>query len=447
MTRPMTPLRLAALFLVLWLPAALSARAFAASPPARDFDVLGYKATLVPDMPTASITGVESIELVVTAHQATHLRFDTGALAVDAVEWRARPLRFSVADKQLVVTLPAPVKRGQRLRLALRYRGAPKHGLEFHADAAQLYTIFSTSQWLVVVDAPDERATLDLTVVLPGDYRMTGNGSLRSKSRTRDGRIAHRWKLREPAPSFAYGFAAGRFDEVEANAREVESRTLSRTLSDAQARQLFAGTGDMLAFFGERSGIAYRGRYDQVLVTDTIGQEAAGFALLSEEYGRALLAGEATEELIAHEAAHQWWGIRTTCRSWGEFWLNEGFANFMAAAYMQHAHGEAAYLASVERWKARLDKLRAEGKDHALVFDRWDKPTRDDRAVVYQKGAYVLHLLRREMGEAAFWKGIRDYSREYSGRSVTTADFQEAMERSSGRDLDGFFGDWVTGVR
>ena len=173
----------------------------------------------------------------------------------------------------------------------------------------------------------------------------------------------------------------------------------------------------------------YRGKYDQVLVTETIGQEVASFALLSEAYGRSTLAGETTEDLIAHEIAHQWWGISTTCRSWGEFWLNEGMANFMAAAWMQHKHGDDEYLAAVNRWRTRLDKLKADGKDHALVYERWDKPTRDDRAVVYQKGAYVLHLLRQEIGEVAFWNGIRRYSQAFSNRSVSTRDFQRAMER------------------
>ena len=139
-------------------------------------------------------------------------------------------------------------------------------------------------------------------------------------------------------------------------------------------------------------------------------------------------------------------GIGTTCSTWGEFWLNEGFATFMAAAYMQHQHGEAEYLAAVDRWRARLAKLTAEGKDHALVYARWDKPTRDDRAVVYQKGAYVLHLLREEMGEAAFWNGIREYSQRFANRSVTTGDFQDAMERASGRSLEDFFRRWVAGI-
>ena len=118
-------------------------------------------------------------------------------------------------------------------------------------------------------------------------------------------------------------------------------------------------------------------------------------------------------------------------------------ANFMTAAYLQHAQGEAAYQAQVQGWRTRLEALRAKGADHALVYANWDAPTGDDRAVVYRKGAYVLHLLRGELGEAVFWRGLRDYTRTYDGRSVVTADFQRAMEKAAGRSLQPFFDEWV----
>lgn len=118
----------------------------------------------------------------------------------------------------------------------------------------------------------------------------------------------------------------------------------------------------------------------------------------------------------------------------------------MTAAWLQHAQGEAAYQRQVAGWRARLDRLRAKGTDHALVYAAWDAPSADDRAVVYQKGAYVLHLLREELGEAVFWQGLRSYTRDHDGRAVVTADFQRAMEQAAGRPLDDFFQAWVYGT-
>lgn len=426
--------------------AALSfgASAHAASTQPRVFDVIGYTAYLTPDLTAGTVTGVESIELTITANGAAQLEFDVGGLVIDEVNMRGKAVFFSVANKKLTITLPVPARSGKRLKVTVRYHGSPRHGLEFHPEAAQLYTVFSTSEWLVTIDVPEERASLDLSVVLPVGYRAIGNGPMLSRRKTGPDKIVYRWLQREPVPSFAYGFVAGKLNHLESTANGIRLGFLTRTLTDEQTLRLFANSSDMLAFFAERSGVAYSGKYDQALVTETIGQEAAGYALLSEAYGRSTLAGTDSEELIAHEIAHQWWGIGTTCRTWREFWLNEGFATFMAAAYIQHRFGDAQYAVAVDRWKTRLDKLQAEGKDHALVYEHWDKPSRDDRAVVYQKGAYVLHLLRQDLGEAAFWKGIRAYSRQFANTSVTTIDFKGAMERSSGRSLDEFFSRWVT---
>lgn len=436
----------AAAALVLLTALSFEASAISATTQARGFDVHGYAAQLHPDVTARTLTGTQTIDLTITAPVATQLQFDVGGLVIDAVTMRGQAVSFSVSNKKLIIALPNPVKKGKRLKLAVRYHGSPRHGLQFHPEASQIYTVFSTSEWLVTVDAPDERAALDLSVVLPAGYRAIGNGPIVSKKKTGVDQVVYRWRQRKPVPSFSYGFAAGKFNEIESTSNGFRLRFLSRTLTDEQAHRLLANTGDMIAFFGERSGVPYSGKYDQALVTETIGQEAASFALLSEAYGQSTLAGTSTEELIAHEVAHQWWGIGTTCRSWGDFWLNEGFATFMAAAYVQHRYGDAQYVSAVNRWRARLDKLKADGKDHELVYERWDKPSRDDRAVVYQKGAYVLHLLRQELGDAAFWKGIREYSRQFANTSVVTSDFKGAMERSSGRSLDDFFSRWVTGT-
>ena len=93
--------------------------------------------------------------------------------------------------------------------------------------------------------------------------------------------------------------------------------------------------------------------------------------------------------------------------------------------------------------RTRYEKIRDAGHDRSLVFPDWDHPTADDRAIVYQKGAYVLHELRELLGDTAFWSGMRRYTTTHFGRSVTTSDFQHSMEASSGRDLHQFFAKWI----
>jgi len=411
----------------------------------RGFDVTQYTARIDPDLASATLRGSEKIRVDIHSAQLHGLTFDAGDLVIDEVLDEGEKLPFQKAGKQLKILLPMSMAVGRHLDLRIRYHGAPHSGLEFHPEAGEIYTIFSTSEWLVCLDAPDERATLDLSVALPATSNAIGNGRLVSKSKLNRDLELYRWRQDVPVPSFVYGFAAGPFHEVAVHAGGVDLRFLSTELDSGQLQKLFVDTGDMLTFFGSRSGISYQGTYQQALVAKTIGQELAGFALLSEEYGHKTLEIPRGETLIAHEAAHQWWGIMLTCRSWSDFWLNEGFANFMAAAYVQHRFGEPAYQRIIGRWHSRVELLVTSGTDHPLVYREWKSPSDDDRAVVYVKGAYVLHLLRIEMGETEFWNGIRAYTTTYQGRSVTTADFEQAMQRASKKNLDVFFNKWIDG--
>jgi aminopeptidase N len=123
--------------------------------------------------------------------------------------------------------------------------------------------------------------------------------------------------------------------------------------------------------------------------------------------------------------------------------LNERFATFMAAAYMEHRFARDQYLRIVNGWRSRYDVIRSAGHDRSLVFPEWSRPTADDRALVYQKGALVLHLLREKLGEQLFWAGLREYTAAHDGSSVTSPEFQRTMERSTRMDLSGFFNTWV----
>ncbi len=382
-----------------------------------------------------------------TGRDTTTLEFDAGDLAIDSVRGKGTALQFSKQNKLLNIKLPTPARAGTHEHIAIDYHGSPRHGFEFHPEQGEMYTLFATSQWMICNCTPGDRATLDLSVALPSGLKAIGGVKALPTKTLADGRELHRWHLEKPVPPFTYGFAAGHYVEAITHTHGVTLNYLATHFNQDELRRIFADTADMLQFFGKRAGVPYRGQYSQVLVAKTVGQEKTGFALMSEGYGKHVL-GSAThsEGLIAHELAHQWWGIGLTCRSWGHFWLNEGFATFMAAAYLQHRRGNGIYREHVDYWKRRLAKLRAAGKDHALVYEDWTHPTSADRAVVYQKGAYVLARLRKKLGDEAFWRGIRAYTRQYFGQSVTTVDFEAAMEQATGRDLSAFFTRWVYGA-
>ena len=144
-----------------------------------------------------------------------------------------------------------------------------------------------------------------------------------------------------------------------------------------------------------------------------------------------------------HELAHQWWGNLVTCATWRDFWLNEGITTFMTAAWKEHRYGRAAYIAELDVARARLAKASELGFDKPLAWNGQYPSLGTRRAIQYSKGALFMDHLRRELGERAFWSGLRKFTRDHAGGTVTSIDLQRAMERSSRRDLSALFATWV----
>ncbi|PYV14120.1 MAG: aminopeptidase [Acidobacteria bacterium] len=408
------------------------------------FDVLHYNAQIEPGIASRTVKGKVLIRFVSQTNDLATVGFDCGELTIETVRENGAPQQFSTRERRCNIALSRPAQLGETREIEIAYHGEPRRGIRFFPDQAQVYTVFATSQWLVCVDAPDDKATLSLNVILPTNLTAVANGRLVSKRELPDKRVAHRWEQNTPIPTYIFGFAAGPFRTVTEKKGRVEFRYLATHFSEDELRRIFHDTADMLEFYEDRAGVRYAGAtYTQVLAAGNTEQEMSGFTALHEPYGKQVLANGRDLWLGAHEFSHQWWGNMVTCRDWNHFWLNEGMANFMTAAYIEHRFGRAEYLREIESYRANYEKVRQAGKDKALVFPDWLHPTAEDRRLVYDKGAYVLHLLREELGEQAFWKGMRSYTRAYFGKSVVTADLQAAMEQASGKSLQGFFSRWV----
>ncbi|HEX6890866.1 MAG TPA: M1 family aminopeptidase, partial [Chryseolinea sp.] len=226
----------------------------------------------------------------------------------------------------------------------------------------------------------------------------------------------------------------------------LELRYLSSSYSSTELSQIFTETKSMIQFFEERSGVSYPGRsYTQVLGEGNVSQEMAGFTVIRLNYGKQVLSNSSDINLAAHELAHQWWGNSVTCVNWNHFWLNEGFAVFMSSAFKEFRFGREHYLKDIETYHNAYQAVVKKGLDKPLIFQNWINPTSDDRTLVYYKGAYILHLLREQLGEKMFWDGVKLYTSAYFGKSVVSNDLRRVMEDVSGRDLRPFFAKWIEG--
>ena len=323
------------------------------------------------------------------------------------------------------------------------YNGKPDRGLVFPSPG-QAHTVYFTSEWMVCNDAPKDKAKFEIDLLIPSDKICIASGTLVKKV-LKGEKVLYSWCQDYEAPTYAYGFVIGSFNHFDVKHRGISLNYYSKNHTSAELETIFSTTSGMIDFFEERSGISYiQNSYSQILIGNHY-QEMSGFAVLDASYGELVLEDSTVTNLISHELAHQWWGNMITCESWNHFWLNEGFATFMSAAYNEYRFGKERYKSDISSYFAVYKTIRDSGKDKPLVFRNWSNTTKDDRNLVYFKGAYVLHLLRVELGEQKFWDGIKSYSQKYFGKSVNTPEFQKSMEEASGQSLDKFFYKWIYG--
>lgn len=409
------------------------------------FDVIGYRARIEPDIANKSLRGQVAIQFRQLAPDLQMLRLNAGDLQITSVKERGTALPFKKTGDMLEIALAKAKPAIAERTVTIVYQGKPASGMVFLPGDTQVYTAFSTSQWMPCKDAPDDKATLLMTVLVPAGLKVAANGQLISERKLANGKVASDWSQEVPVSSYLFGFAAGRFREVTDQSAKPSLRYLvPPAFSEEQVRQIFRETRSMIAFYEEKAGIDYPGKvYTQVLISGRAAQEADGFAVMGQGYGRRVLSDETNIWLGAHELSHQWWGNAVTNRDWTEFWLNEGITSFMNAAYFEHRFGRDAYMRDVDAARLKFEKLRDSGKDKPLVFPDWNNPSAEDRSLAYDKGAYVVHLLRERVGEQVFWEGLRRYTKSHWGKTVTSRDLQNAMEQAGGTDLAAFFAEWV----
>ena len=382
------------------------------------------------------------------------LRLDTGKGFVAA--------RYEYDGDRISVHVPA---RAQRGRLEVHYRAVPRRGLYFLSPDSEVTDrpeqVWSQCQdedarhWFPCHDKPHVKMTTELRVRVPAGFLALSNGELvgsqRPKGKGR--RWRYHFRLDQPHPSYLVTLVAGRFDTIDDRAARAGEREVPVTYHvppgrKQDGRRSFGRTPHMIELFSKLTGVPYPwSRYSQVVVSDFIfgGMENTTATTMYEHIlldQRAAL-DVASEDLVAHELVHQWFGDYVTCRDWSHGWLNEGFATFFEHVEREdrlgldeYEHGVradlAAYLAEANGRYMRPIVCR----DYQNPIDLFDRH-------LYEKGGLVLHMLRRELGDKLFWRGIHNYLERHAHGIVETNNLQRALEETSGRSLERLFDQWV----
>jgi aminopeptidase N len=391
---------------------------------------------------------------IVGALGAVHLDLD-GVEVGGVVDGDGRPLRWSHRDGRLRVEGLPP---GGGVAV-VDYAGLPPRGLYFTGPTAaepdRQHMAWTQCQdedghFLVPCqDQPGVKHPWRVRIHAPPGFQTVGNGRLVA----RDG-DAWTWEVEQPIPAYLLTVVVGELAVVEDEGASVPVRYLAPAggpSDEATLRRVFGRTPAMIRALEEEFGRPYPWpRYDQVVVHDFIfgGMENAGATTLTDLVltdARAAIDWD-SDDLIVHELAHQWFGDLLTCQDWSQGWLNEGWATWTEHLWKVRADGQDE--GDYGLWNHLGNYLDEDGSRYRrpIVSYLYRAPIDLFDRHLYEKGALVLHTLRTVLGAEAFRAGVGLYLDRHAFQSVHTRHFQRAMEDASGRNLDGFFQQWVEGA-
>ncbi len=421
----------------------------------RPFAVEHLAADLTLDFDKKRVVGSASVRIRRVDPEAEALVLDAVGFDVTAVTFDGKEARFRNDGKTLDIHLGKAANAGT---VTIRYAATPRRGLYFLEPDAHVTTrprqAWTQCQeedarhFVPCHDKPHVKMTTEMRVTVPHGFSVLSNGALVSKDTPAQGPWTFHWKMDAPHPSYLLTLVAGEFHESADEADGVPLTYLVPKERAADVPRTFGRTPEMVRFFGQLLGVKFPwNKYAQVVVSDFIfgGMENTTATTL---YEHTLLDERAaidvtSDDLIAHELAHQWFGDYVTCRDWSEGWLNEGFATFMEHVWREKMLGRDEYDVGV-----RNDLEAYVGEAHGryrrpIVCQTYDAPLDLFDRHLYEKGGLVLHLLRTELGDALFWKGVSTYLQRHANGVVETRDLMRALEEVSGRSLGKIFDQFV----
>jgi len=384
---------------------------------------------------------------------------DFGDLTVDRVILNGNSSTFLRRDGKLHFDLPQAASPGDVYIIEVFYHGKPKDGLILTNDKDGKPAAIGDNwpdrvhHWIPVLDHPSAKATVTFNITAAAGQEVIANGRLDHVETTASGQRTWTYSEAVPIPPYCMIIGVGQFAKVESAQRALTPLSYYVPVSErALAQKGFSPAIPTIEFFTEKvAAYPYEKLALIVGATRYGGMENSGAIVftsslfnsnatvdMSKTYG--IPFGNVT--LIAHEIAHQWFGDSVTESTWSDLWLSEGFATYFAGLFVQRYESEEAFQRYMR--DASTSVFEYEKKKRVPIFDRDTESLMDLlNPNNYQKGAWVLHMLRSNLGDDAFFRGIRSYYESHKNSVASTEDLRAALEKASGKDLRAFFTRWV----
>lgn len=423
-------------------------------PRANEIDVNSYSFTIDVNDSTDIIKGKAVIEVFFKTNVSKfHLDLvkkmpNGNGMTVSTILENESIIPFTHDGNKLELQI-SPAHRGDRRTYSIDYQGIPNDGLIISKNKFGDRTFFSDNwpdrgqNWLPIVDHPSDKATVEWFLQAPKHYQTIGNGVSEGIVDLGDKFESH-WIMKESIPTKVMVMAAAEFAIQEQG--EVSGAPISAWVfpqNEAEGFSDYQLAIPISHYFVEVLGdYPFQKLANVQSKTRFGGMENAGNIFYSEE---SVTGTGSCEALMAHEIAHQWFGNSASEATWHDIWLSEGFATYFTNLYFEHAYGK-------DKLKERVIKERAE----VIAFSKSNPVPVINQSITnymellntnsYQKGAMILHMLRRELGDSSFFVNIRRYYDAYKYRNAATIDFQILLENNTGKDLDYFFKQWFKEV-
>lgn len=424
--------------------------------PDREIDLLHLALDVTPDFQRRRVTGAATLTFKPIARPLAELALDAVDLRVASVTSPEKILGWQVTDRQIVITFADPVPAGREASVTIRYSAYPKKGLYFRtpemgypATDTQVWTqgeSIEARHWFPCFDAPNEKFTSEITCRVPAGMTVLSNGRQISQTNTTDGLVATRWVQEKPHVTYLISLVAGNFKKVGDTYRDIPLTFWVPVSRAAYAQESFKDAKDMMAFFEKEIGVPYPWpQYAQVTVDDFVagGMENTSITTLTDHtlHTRDFEELRSSQGLVAHELAHQWFGDLVTCKDWSHLWLNEGFATYYEHLYDGHKQGREEMLYRLRESANFI--IGQPNQTNAIVRRNYRNPDEQFGYLAYPKGAWVLHMLRSQLGEDLYRRCIQTYLERHQYGNVETTDLARVIEELSGRSWDQFFDQYV----
>ena len=423
----------------------------------REVDIHHIKINISVDINSETVFGHVIHTLSPLSSSMESFSLDADDMIIRRVRMDNEDLEFVYSDSKLNIDFFDPINWEDTVDVRVDFSAKPRKGVYFvkpdktYPDKPmQAWTQgedMDNHHWVPIYDYPNDKATFETILTVKSNLKAISNGELISIKENNNGTTTWHWKENFPMVAYLISYAIGDYVKVEDNYKGIPVNYWVYKENQNEALRSFGLTTDMMKYFGEVTGIEYPfEKYDQVILDDFMFGGMENITLthntdrtMHDQYAAPDISSDG---LVAHELIHQWYGDMITTRNWSHAWLNEGFATYFSRKYREYKYGfnEGEYI--------RLGEIRG----YFNANKRWRRSTVQNHFYesmdvfdghIYAKGSLILNMIHDFLGDDAFGRFIKHYTRIHQYKNVETPDLKKAIEEITGQNMDWFFKQWV----